>query len=206
MLDIESYTTASSDGINEDFFLWEEVSPGVMAVVAADGMGGLARGYEAAKLASESIVSFLMKYYGEKSKEDLLVESLLYANGVIAHWESSLHIKSGTSIAVVLIDDSECCYTWIGDVRIYHSTANGIELMTDDHVLKEGNHMFLTRSLNGKPFRHQPEARAIGLNHGVEIIMATDGYYLNNDILGGTTDIEVIDDDATFILIKFKQC
>lgn len=62
----------------------------------------------------------------------------------------------------------------------------------------------ITRCINGKKFRHPPVVCNFKIQQGMRILMATDGYYLHNDIYSTPETININDDDASSVRISFR--
>lgn len=201
MIDIEIYTQPGIDKINEDYVWRSEIMPGVSLIVVCDGMGGLSHGAEASKLVAHSITEYIESHYPPQSPEQSLIDGLIYANSIIANEIKQHHSKMGTSVGLTLFMDNLCYYTWVGDVRIYHTQSGNTELLTTDHLAIEGNHSFLSRCINGKEFRFNPNVAKLTMCPGDEIFIATDGYYLHNRV-GLPLELATAEDDATIVHVR----
>ena len=197
MIELEIFSQPGADKENEDYVWHAEIVPGVSLIIVCDGMGGLSQGAEAAKLVAHSIAEYIQSHYSDESPEQSLINGLKYANDIIA-----TEIKRHSSKMGTLFADNRCYYTWLGDVRIYHARGEKVELLTKDHLAIEGNHSFLSRCINGKEFRTSPEAAELNTSSGDIIYIATDGYYLHNDVGLPLNSATVVEDDATIVRIR----
>lgn len=195
---IEIFTVPGTGKDNEDYVCHEQLAPEVYAIAVADGMGGLDFAADAARIASESAISYLKHHYKSGTESQILSDSLRCANDAIAAECMCRKAKMGAAIAVAIISGCNIYYSWLGDVRIYRQHGGCVELITEDHVFDKGNHTFLTRCLNGKPLRYSPEENTRTLQAGDVVLIATDGYYLENPPLIQNAETE-FRDDATLV-------
>lgn len=182
MIEVEKFTQSGRGKKNEDYVWHTEIAPGVSLIIVCDGMGGLSHGAEASKLVAHTIAEYVASHYPAESPEQSIFNGLKYANDVIANEIKRHSSKMGTSVGLTLFVDNRCYYTWLGDVRIYLVQGEEPILLTKDHLAIAGNHSFLTRCINGKEFRVNPEVEELTLSSGSSIYIATDGYYLHNDV------------------------
>lgn len=204
MIELEIFSQPGADKENEDYVWHAEIVPGMSLIIVCDGMGGLSHGAEAANLVAHSITDYIQSHYSAESPEQSLMNGLKYANDIIATETKRHSSKMGTSVGLTLFADNRCYYTWLGDVRIYHVRGENIELLTRDHLAIESNHSFLSRCINGKEFRTSPEAAELNTSSGDIIYIATDGYYLHNDVGLPLNSATVVEDDATIVRIRMR--
>lgn len=202
MIEIEIFSQPGADKENEDYVWHAEIMPGVSLIIVCDGMGGLSHGAEAANLVAHSIAEYIQSHYNAESPEQSLMNGLKYANDIIAAQIKRHSSKMGTSVGLALFSDNRCYYTWLGDVRIYHGQGEDVVLLTKDHLAIEGNHSFLSRCINGKEFRTIPEIAEFTICSGDAIYIATDGYYLHNDVGLPLNSATAVEDDATIFRIR----
>ena len=203
MIDIQIFTQAGFNKVNEDYICHAELTPGVYAVAVADGMGGLSFGDIAAKMTAESIVSYLKESGNDRPIEYRIANGIISANDSIGRECEHRKTRMGASIAVAVINENVCHYSSLGNVRIYILRNNKLTLLTEDHTNSIAGQSYLSRCVNGRTFRHKVAVRAVELLNGDEIIMATDGYYIHNDL---TSDgyHKIVDDDASVIKISIE--
>lgn len=180
------------------------------AIVAlADGMGGLTFGKEAADLIVTTLSSFVREHINRQPVSALLHEALKYADDTIARKAIECHSKMGAAVALAFIDVNQIHYTWLGNVRVYSSDLNGLELLTTDHLLDAGyGKQLLTRCIKGCGLRDEVPYNCIEVKSGYTLILSTDGFYkqhIGMDLLLDKdsclrTDYE---DDASMIRIDF---
>ena len=204
MFELEIFSQPGADKENEDYIWHAEIVPGVSLIIVCDGMGGLSHGAEAAKLVVHSIAEYIQSHYKTDSPDQSLMNGLKYANDIIATETKRHSSKMGTSVGLTLFADNRCYYTWLGDVRIYHARGENVELLTRDHLAIESNHSFLSRCINGKEFRTSPEAAELNTSSGDTIYIATDGYYLHNEVGLPLNSATAVDDDATIVRIRMR--
>ncbi|MBF0229876.1 MAG: trypsin-like peptidase domain-containing protein [Desulfamplus sp.] len=107
---------------------------GVLAVVA-DGMGGLACGADASRLA----VKIMMREYMTKSEDEKVVEalkrSIITANEAVHSMamEKGLEGETGTTLVAAVVKEKTLFWISAGDSRLYLLRNGNITLMTQDH-------------------------------------------------------------------------
>ncbi len=202
MIDIEVFSKAGIGKDNEDYVLHSEITTDVTLIVVCDGMGGLSCGADASKIIAHSIENYLRQNLCSHTPEQSIIKALHYANDELAKEYIRLQSKMGASVALTLFAGNTCYYAWLGDVRIYHKRGKVIELLTNDHLAIEGNHSFLSRCINGKEFRHSPEIGELAISANDEMVIATDGYYLHNEVGASLESVNTAEDDATIARIK----
>ena len=202
MIDVEVFSKAGIGKHNEDYVLHTEVSPDISLVIVCDGMGGLSYSADASKIIAHSIENNLKQDLCFHNPEQSIINALLYANDELAKECIRLKSKMGASVALTLLVNNKCYYTWLGDVRIYVAQGDKTEVLTKDHLAIESNHSFLSRCINGKEFRHSPEVGELAITTDDKIYIATDGYYLHNEVGSIIESLVTADDDATIVRIK----
>lgn len=195
---IEIFSIPGIGKVNEDYMCHEQLAPTVYAIVVADGMGGLDFAADAARIASEGVISYLKHHYKSGTEFQVISDSLIYANDAITAECMRRKAKMGAAIAVAIMSGCSIYYSWLGDVRIYRRHGECVELITEDHVFDKDHHTYLIRCLNGKPLRYSPEVNAGILQPGDVVVIATDGYYLENPALIRNAEMEY-SDDATLV-------
>lgn len=202
MIDVEVFSKAGIGKDNEDYALHMEIAPDAALIVVCDGMGGLSNGADASRIVAHGIENYLRKNLCPHKPEHTLVDAIFYANEELAKECFRLHSKMGASVGLTLLVGNRCYYSWLGDVRVYLKQGEQTELLTKDHLAIEGNHSFLTRCINGREFQYSLVVSDIILHSGDEVFIATDGYYLHNNV-GTPIESEIAtEDDATIICIK----
>lgn len=204
MIELEIFSQSGVDRIKEDYVWHAEILPGVSLIIVCDGMGGLSHGADAAKLVAHSIAEYIQLHYRTESPEQSIKNGLRYANDIIAAESKRYSSKMGTSVGLTLFADNRCYYTWLGDVRIYQVQGENTELLTKDHLAIEGNHSFLSRCINGKEFRISPEVAELNVSSDDTIYIASDGYYLHNEVGLPLSPATVVEDDATIVLLRLR--
>jgi PPM family protein phosphatase len=126
--------------VNEDYFACIADLNGRVLAVVADGMGGHQAGDIASRLAVERIVKELRHLDGELSDEDArerLMDALLMANEEVYQYAQEHPECSGmgTTIVAALLGETGGVTAHIGDSRLYHFNADGLQLKTEDHSL-----------------------------------------------------------------------
>ena len=136
---------------NEDYFgLYSEVQKLEMPMgrnirakslySLCDGMGGHASGEVASHLAVKTIHSYFQKHWTEPvlPSETVIRDAILAANDAIFEENQEDHRsgsgRMGTTLVLVLVQDSKVAVAHVGDSRLYRlSRRRGLEQVTVDH-------------------------------------------------------------------------
>ena len=108
---------------------------GVLAVVA-DGMGGLAEGGKASRLAIKTFLeAYLRKTAGEPIG-DALERSMIETNDAVYSLAVELGEKGnfGTTLIAAVVHESGMYWIYAGDSRIYLTDGQALTQLTEDHV------------------------------------------------------------------------
>jgi serine/threonine protein phosphatase PrpC len=190
-MEVNSFSDKGKRENNEDFILSQQLTEDCSLFLVADGMGGYSYGEIASSLACESIAEYLITNFGNSEIKQLLSNSLIIANEMIAEKRKELSVKMGTTIAGVLIFGSIAYVFWVGDVRIYHFRNNKINFQSEDHsfineMKKNGNVSIkemkrfgniVTKSLSGVPMEEEHKIIDLFLISGDTLILCTDGFW-----------------------------
>ncbi len=120
---------------NDDYFKNERVDD-FYSFVLCDGIGGKNGGEIAAKIAGDSICSYLQKTNKFNFKK-LINSSFNYANSKIIDEikENSSCEGMGTTVVLVFFYENNFYIGHVGDSRVYSVEENRIEQLTKDHSL-----------------------------------------------------------------------
>lgn len=125
--------------VNEDYAYVSDLNGRVLAVLA-DGMGGHQAGEIASRLAVERIVKELRHLDGSLEDVDVreqLMQAVLRANKEV--YEYSIEHPEcsgmGTTVVAALLGPTSVVTAHIGDSRLYHYRAGGLQVKTEDHSL-----------------------------------------------------------------------
>jgi len=108
---------------------------GALAVLA-DGMGGLKKGGEAARLAVRVFVDSYLAKSADESMEDALERSIQEANRAVHSFaeEHGLEGSCGTTLVAAAVHESGVYWTYAGDSRLYMTDGQSLTPLTEDHV------------------------------------------------------------------------
>ena len=185
---------------NEDYFFAETQltrsdSPSGTALKArglyilCDGMWGHSGGEVASALA----VSTLREYFENHSQTELPDEStvtaaILKANQAIFDKNEaegrSGNARMGTTLVMVLIDDTQIVVAHVGDSRLYALTRQGFHQMTEDHEVGQRE---INRGVDPAIAYSRPDAyqltQALGPRSNSEVKPTVHTMQINQDIL-----------------------
>lgn len=186
--------------INQDWVEVRNFSDSSCLVVVCDGIGGSAGGEIASKEASMAIVEYFENRKENNNIENLILESLKYANNRISEMgKSDKSIASmGTTSVIAFVEGSNLHVANVGDSRAYVISKNEIVQITDDHSVV--NELVSQGKLTADQARIAPNKNIItrALGH----INSTPDYY--NRIINDEEKILVCTDGLTNCLSDEK--
>jgi serine/threonine protein phosphatase PrpC len=119
--------------VNQDYVLVENINPDTELYLIADGMGGYENGELAAKIASESILTFLSTV--KLIDESQVQKAINKANLAIRQYKEQFNVTLGTTVGGVIIHFKQAICFWVGDVKIFHFKKNEIIKESTPHTL-----------------------------------------------------------------------
>lgn len=176
---------------NEDYFICDTES-GVF--ILADGMGGANGGEHASRISVEVLYEFLRHLPGAHGIETL-EQGFIEANAAVrrtARDHSELEGMGTTLIAARKIAEGQFQIGSVGDSRVYHQSANGLEALTRDQtwVAEVGSGLGLSEeSLRKHPYRHvltmavgstdeiRIQSQELHIRPGDQILLCSDGLH-----------------------------
>lgn len=192
MMEVSQYTDKGIREENQDYMSWLSISEDASIFVLADGMGGYVSGDMAAKVVVDSIVEFVQHNLENYLPQDLLKESLSYANDCLMLKKMALSVpKMGCVVVALLIIKNEAYLTWLGDSRIYMFRDGEEVYRTTDHSilneLKKINTLraediekysaIVTKSIMGEDTMDEAPIRKVKVAPGDVFILCSDGLY-----------------------------
>ena len=207
---VKSFSIGSKDYPNEDRLIVQELGTNGIAIVLADGMGGLSLGDIAAEVVTESVAGYLMKNYEGNVEQELLHNALACADLEVRRISIEKKSNMGAAVVVAIITDHELYCTWQGNVRIYVRHGGQTELLTIDHLANIGyGRTALTRCIKGSGLRDDVPFRCYKLAENDTVFVCTDGLYkvAENDLGILSADdiarkLEEPEDDASLIEVS----
>jgi protein phosphatase len=179
---------------NEDAFA---CAPDLGLYVIADGMGGLARGEVASRMAADKVLSSVVARCDPVFNTDVPCGADMLRQAVdraqdevrAENEDDPDSEPMGTTVAAVLVADGKADYVHVGDSRIYLvSRAGRIEQLTTDQTVAQRkiesgedpvqaieHYGHVLTGYAGKPEPAQPEIGARDLTAGDTLLLCTDG-------------------------------
>lgn len=194
MREFNTFSIAGNGKANEDYILCRQLSCEYSLAILADGIGGLAFGAQAAMLVSHSIADYIELNLSVYTPEELLREAFNVEDKIICNKSYECCCKMGAAVCVTLICNDNIYFAWQGNVRLYKQNIDGVHMLTNDHVVYDGDATYLTRCINGKAFRESVPVGKITLNGDDVFYLCSDGYYQNMNVLGEKPQYKVADD------------
>lgn len=164
--------------------------------ILCDGMGGHANGEVASSLAATTLEAYFQHHWQQELPDQAsLLEAIHRANQAIytlnqqsARTGSS---RMGTTLVIVLVEDTQVRVAHIGDSRLYRLTASdSLESLTLDHVVgpktspgaasettgDRANAYQLAQALGPRPSRLlKPEIQTFTVDQDTLLILSSDG-------------------------------
>ncbi|HIK38610.1 MAG TPA: serine/threonine phosphatase [Geminocystis sp. M7585_C2015_104] len=199
---------------NEDYFAMEtsirksETTKGTYVsarglYIVCDGMGGHASGEVASAAAVQFLTSYFEQHWTENQlpSEETIRKGILMANDAIfALNQNKGQVgagRMGTTVAMVLLQDTKVAIAHVGDSRVYRVTRKwGLEQLTRDHSVAQmeiqqgvepeiaygrADAHQLTQALGPRDSSHvHPEIQFFDIKEDTLLVLCSDGLYDNN--------------------------
>lgn len=209
---VKSFSISSKSYPNEDRMAIQNMGIYGIAIVLADGMGGLSLGDLAADIVTNTVADYLMKNYEGYAEKEVLHKALERADQEVRRVSIEKKSNMGAAVAVAIIMDYELYCTWQGNVRIYAQHEGKTELLTTDHLANIGyGRTALTRCIKGSGLRDDVPFLCHKLSGDDTVFVCTDGLYkVAEKNLGVLSAGEISrklndpEDDASLIEVSFK--
>lgn len=127
---------------NQDFYRAGRLSDDTYWIVLCDGMGGVAEGGRASKMAGEYLQSEIQKHVVDlltpEAVRSFMMQAVQRCNMRIyeeSHKNGEKMITMGTTVVMAIVRDSLAQIVHAGDSRAYVIQKNGIKLLTKDHSI-----------------------------------------------------------------------
>lgn len=178
------YSNTGNRETNQDYVLSKDFGQDTNLFLVADGIGGYEHGEIASKIVGEGYAMGIANGLSVEEATQTVSKALLqekYNLGVL---------KMGTTVAGVLLKDTEATIFWSGDSRVYVFRGGQQIYQTKDHSLlnqlaekrslnfverKRYQHI-ITRSIMGSP-DDSVDIHNLTLQDGDELLVCTDGIY-----------------------------
>lgn len=210
-MEVKSFSIGSKTYPNEDRLAVQNLGIYGLAVVLADGMGGLSLGDLAAEVVTKSVAKYLMENYEGYAEREIMHEALEYADQEMRRVCIEKKSNMGAAVAVAIVIDHQLYCSWQGNVRIYVQHKRQIDLVTVDHLANIGyGRTSLTRCIKGAGLRDDVPFLCFKLIEGDVVFVCTDGLYKVAEQYLGVLPFEefadklnVPEDDASLIEVLF---
>ena len=168
-------------GANEDDYLLAVVpganGPTVVAAIA-DGMGGVAGGAEASRTALRALVAQVVDGGGAASLAARMQQGFRSAGARV--FEAATAVPAlrdmGTTLTALAFAPGQAALGHIGDSRLYRVRRGAVQLLTEDHVLRQRESM-LTRCIGGGQIDCEPDQVEVEIEPGDRFVLVTDGVW-----------------------------
>ncbi|NBD26440.1 Stp1/IreP family PP2C-type Ser/Thr phosphatase [Paenibacillus glycinis] len=162
--------------VNEDRGWSEELEPGLVVAIVADGMGGHQAGDVASKLAVDTFREALQgttKALTLEERRTLISQAILQANEVVFDTASNneQYHNMGTTVVAALLTEDNGVIGHIGDSRAYQWRDGSLTQLTEDHTLV--NELVKSGQITPEEAERHPRrnvlTRALGTDEQVEV-------------------------------------
>ncbi|HEX4755852.1 MAG TPA: protein phosphatase 2C domain-containing protein [Candidatus Dormibacteraeota bacterium] len=186
---------------NQDALAATPLSDGGVALIVADGMGGLPGGLEAATAAVAAALEVLAAGTAERAT---LVAAVEAANRAVGAVRSEIGGQPGTTLTIAAVSGREAVIGHAGDSRAYLVRAATASALTSDHswvgeqvragALDPGSERrhprrnVITRAVMGDAL--EPEVLSVELLPGDVLMLCSDGFWepLSDDDIAALLD------------------
>lgn len=215
-MNITEYSNKGSRTVNQDYVIHRSLSSSSAIFVLADGMGGYSHGEIAAQTVATKIVSFVEKNMTYYSPEDLIRESIAFANDALMVKRMELGGKKmGTVIAVLLILNNQAYIAWLGDSRVYKYSDGKMWSCTTDHsivqqlsakmnitpLIHEKYGAIVTRAVMGDELKEETPLKVVSAKKDDIFFLCSDGFHkqisVEEYILCDNTNLKSLNDMAS---------
>lgn len=170
--------------------------------ILCDGMGGHASGEVASAMAVDTLRRYFQSHWGEQMPSEATIrEAVLLANQAIydvnQQEKSSGSGRMGTTLVLVLLENTQVAVAHVGDSRLYRlSRRHGLLQVTGDHEVgqREIQRGYSPEVAYSRPDAYQltqalgprdedfirPDVQFFDLNEDTLLILASDGLTDNN--------------------------
>ena len=178
--------------MNQDYVIHRSLSADSAIFVLADGMGGYSHGEIASQTVAESIVEYVEQNTTNYTPENLLRESIVFANDALMIKRMEIGGKKmGTVIAVLFIKGTYAYITWLGDSRVYKFSKSKMDFCTTDHSIVQqlSNKMaitssiyekyaaIVTRAIMGDEIKEEIPIEVLSIAEGDTFLLCSDGFH-----------------------------
>lgn len=224
---VNEYTTQGGRTENQDFVTHRLVGHEAGIFVVADGMGGYAKGAEAARVCAEAVVDYATSHWDDDDAQ-LLRQAFTHANDSLFCKRIALGVRTmGCCIVAALVRHDKVSLLWLGDARAYLIRQGQATFRTTDHSLInqlsevrplsaddiEKYAHIVTRSMMGDDDMEPLNVETLPCSPGDVVILCSDGLHKEIDPerilaaglpLGDTIEKAApqLDDNASYIEVR----
>lgn len=164
---------------NEDDYLLGAVpGSGELLAAIADGMGGLAGGAEASRIALRSLGSVVLDGPTPGPVEERLRMGCWAARDRVLDAAAAVPAlrDMGTTLTALLLRPDTATIAHVGDTRVYRLRAGRLEQLTTDHAVQRPDNL-LTRCIGAGQSDVEPDLRRESLSAGDRFVLVSDGVW-----------------------------
>ncbi len=151
-------------------------APGGVLAVVADGMGGLARGEEASRLATEVFVDTWQQHVGDGTVAEALEAALTQANRAVHGYSEQINQRGnfGTTLIAAAVTADQLQWISVGDSRLYHLRQGVLRQLSTDH----NDGYYLTSYVGARePDEIDRSQQPVVLEPGDWLLLCSDGLH-----------------------------
>jgi serine/threonine protein phosphatase PrpC len=165
---------------NEDDYLLGSLpsGPGLLLAAIADGMGGVAGGAEASRIALRSFAACVLDEQTSQPVAERLVRGIASACAQVAEQADAVPALRGmgTTLTAVCLADHTAHLVHVGDTRAYLRRRGQLQQQTQDHAAREPENLLL-RCIGGGLLAVQPDCLQLELRNGDRFLLLSDGVW-----------------------------
>ena len=168
-MNIIEYSNRGSRTVNQDYVIHRSLSADSAIFVLADGMGGYSHGEIASQTVAESIVEYVEQNTTNYTPENLLRESIVFANDALMIKQMEIGGKKmGTVIAVLFIKGT------YADHSIVQQLSNKMAITSS---IYEKYAAIVTRAIMGDEIKEEIPIEVLSIAEGDTFLLCSDGFH-----------------------------
>jgi len=165
---------------NEDDYLLGSLLPGngLLLAAIADGMGGVAGGAEASRIALRSFAACVLDEQAAEPVAERLVRGIARACAQVAEQAEAVPALRGmgTTLTAWCFAERRAHLVHVGDTRAYLRRRGTLQQQSEDHAAREPENLLL-RCIGGGVAAVQPDCQVLEVRSGDRYLLLSDGVW-----------------------------
>jgi serine/threonine protein phosphatase PrpC len=165
---------------NEDDYLLGSLlaGPGMLLAAIADGMGGVAGGAEASRIALRSFGACVLEEASTEPLAERMAHGFAAACAQVGAQAAAVPALRGmgTTLTALCFVDRRAHLLHVGDTRAYLRRRGNLQQQTVDHAAREPDNLLL-RCIGGGLVAVQPDILELPVRNGDRFLLLSDGVW-----------------------------